>query len=63
MDLPPSLGQLTMLRVLDVVGNRLRSLPLELSTLNLDALWIDGSQVGGRREGGGGGRCVCKGNV
>ena len=45
MELPEEVGQLVELTVLDVVGNRLTYLPLELSNLKLDALWIDGSQV------------------
>ena len=45
-ELPEELGQLEELTVLDVVGNRLQYLPHSLTQLKLDALWIDGSQVG-----------------
>ncbi len=43
------MGLLKDLRVLDIAGNRLQSLPISLINLNLlDALWVDGGQV-----------CVC----
>ena len=48
MEIPEEIAQLKELRVLDIVGNRLQSLPLSLLDLTLDALWVDGRQV-----------CVC----
>lgn len=44
-DLPEELGNLSKLKVLDIVGNRIKCLPLSLGNIELDALWIDGSQV------------------
>ncbi len=49
--LPEEIGQLTQLRVLDVSGNRISHLPISLSNLNLDALWVSGNQVRERRKG------------
>lgn len=46
IELPKEIGQLEELTVLDIAGNKLTYLPASLSNLkNLDALWIDGSQV------------------
>ena len=46
IELPEEIGQLEELTVLDIAGNKLTYLPASLSNLkNLDALWIDGSQV------------------
>ena len=44
-ELPEELGELPNLKVLDIVGNRIKHLPMSFQNLNLDALWIDGSQV------------------
>ena len=46
-ELPEEMGHLPHLKVLDIVSNRIRSLPLSFSNLDLDAFWIDGSQVRG----------------
>lgn len=44
-ELPEELGYLPILKVLDIVNNRIKCLPLSFANLDLDALWIDGSQV------------------
>ncbi len=44
-ELPEEMGHLLNLKVLDIINNRIRCLPLSFSRLDLDALWIDGSQV------------------
>ncbi len=44
-ELPEEMGYLPNLKVLDIISNRIRCLPLSFSNLDLDALWIDGSQV------------------
>ena len=52
------MGHLPNLKVLDIINNRIKNVPLSFSNLDLDAFWIDGSQVGRgeiRREGEGGG--------
>jgi len=63
-ELPEELGTLKELRVLDIIGNRVRCLPVSFSNLQLDAFWIDSSQVmdaleywyaGFHLKGGGGG--------
>ena len=46
-ELPEELGYLPELKVLDIIGNRIKSLPLSYSHLNLDALWLDSDQVKG----------------
>ena len=46
-ELPEELGSLKELRVLDIIGNRIRCLPISFSNLQLDAFWIDSSQVKG----------------
>ncbi len=53
-ELPEEIGFLHKLKVLDIVNNRIRAVPLSFENLNLDAFWIDGGQV--KREGGEGGR-------
>ncbi len=46
-ELPEELGELKHLKVLDIIGNRIRNLPISYSNLDLDAFWIDSSQVKG----------------
>lgn len=44
-ELPEEMGYLPKLKVLDIVNNRIKCLPLSFINLDLDAFWIDGSQV------------------
>ena len=44
-ELPEEIGFLSDLKVLDIINNRIKCLPLSFGNLDLDALWIDGSQV------------------
>lgn len=44
-ELPEEVGHLPRLKVLDIISNRIKCVPLSFSNLDLDAFWVDGSQV------------------